>query len=93
MKETGAYRKLWNKKQSEFRSVLLSFNQHPQAIQLFFSQHARLHSAKMVQSEPWSFEDEVFSDLSEEQIRRPRRNLTIRLPGTCGTLPASKTSP
>lgn len=69
MKETGSYRKLWNKQQAEFRSVLLSFGQHPQVIQLFLRQHAMLHSAKMAQSEPWSFEDELFSDLSEEQTR------------------------
>lgn len=70
MKEMGSYRKMWNKQQTEFRGVLLSFIQHPQAIQLFLSQHARLHSAKMAQSEPWSFEDELFSDLGEEQTRR-----------------------
>jgi hypothetical protein len=70
VKETGSYRKLWNRQQTEFRGVLLSFNQHSRAIQMFLSQHAMLHSAKLAQSEPWSFEDELFSDLSEEQTRR-----------------------
>ncbi len=70
MKEMETYRKLWNKQQSEFRGVLLSFSQHAQALQLFLSQHAMLHSVKMAQSEPWSFEDELFSDLSEKQTRR-----------------------
>jgi hypothetical protein len=34
------------------------------------SQHAMLHSARMAQTEPWSFEDDVFQDATEEQIRR-----------------------
>lgn len=93
MKETGSYRKLWNKQQSEFRGVLLSFNQHPRAIQLFLSQHAMLHSAELAQSEPWSFEDELFSDLSAEHTRRIPPVLSIQFPGISGTLPASKTSP
>jgi DinB superfamily len=38
------------------------------------SQHAMLHSAKMAQTEPWSFEDQVFCDMPEEQIRRIPRN-------------------
>jgi hypothetical protein len=52
------------------RRILMSFNQHDKAIQMFLSQHAMLHSAKMAQTEPWSFEDQVFSHMPEEQIRR-----------------------
>jgi hypothetical protein len=48
--------------------------QHDEAIQLFLSQHAMLHSAKMAQSETWSFEDAVLDDMTEEQIRRIPRN-------------------
>ncbi len=33
-----------------------------------------LHSVKMAQSEPWSFEDEILNDMTEEQIRRIPRN-------------------
>jgi len=29
-----------------------------------------LHSAKMAQTESWSFEDEVLDDMTSEQIRR-----------------------
>ncbi len=65
----SSYLKSLNENQSELRRVLLSYNQHTQAIQLFLSQHARLHSAKMAKSEPWSFEDEVLNDLTEGQIR------------------------
>jgi hypothetical protein len=56
--------------QTELRRIRLSFSQHDKAIQLFLSQHAMLHSAKMAQTESWSFEDEVLSDMPEEQIRR-----------------------
>ena len=70
MKEFETYRKSWNKKQTEFRGILLSFNRHNRSIQMFLSQHAALHSAKMVQTEPWSFEDEILNDMTEEQIRR-----------------------
>jgi hypothetical protein len=69
-----SHRKLWNKQQKEFRRILLSFDQHPQAIELFLSQHAMLHSAKMAQTETWSFEDQVLDDMTEEQIRRIPRN-------------------
>lgn len=48
----------------------MSFNDHDKAIQLFLSQHAMLHSAKMTPTETWSFEDEVLNDMLEEQIRR-----------------------
>lgn len=69
-----SHRRLWNKRQSEFRRVLLRFDQHQKAIELFLSQHATLHSAKMAQSEAWSFEDDVLEDMTVAQIRRIPRN-------------------
>jgi hypothetical protein len=68
------YRKLLNRQQTELRHVMMSFDQHDKAIQLFLRQHAMLHSVKMAQSEPWSFEDEILNDMTEEQIRRIPRN-------------------
>lgn len=62
-------RKIWNKRQREFRRKLLSFEQHDQALHMFFSQHAMLHSADMSESEAWSYEDEIFSSLSDAQAR------------------------
>jgi hypothetical protein len=62
--------KQWNREQKEFRKILLSFDQHQQAIELFKRQHAMLHSAEMDPSSTWSFEDEVVSDMTEDQIRR-----------------------
>jgi len=69
-----AHRKLWNKQQQEFRRILLNFDQHHKAIERFLSQHAMLHSAKMADTEIWSFEDEILDDMSEEQFRRIPRN-------------------
>jgi hypothetical protein len=68
--KTETYRKNWNKQQTEFRRILLSFNQHQKAIEQFLSQHAMLHSSKMSQSEHWAYEDVVLNDMTEEQIRR-----------------------
>ena len=47
---------------------------HAKAVQLFTGQHAMLHAAQASQIEPWSFEDEVFRDATEEQIRRIPKN-------------------
>lgn len=64
-----SYRKRCLKQQTELRQVMLNADQAEAAIQLFLHQHAMLHSARMAQTEPWSFEDEVFNDLHEAQIR------------------------
>jgi hypothetical protein len=62
--------KQWNKEQKEFRQILLGFDQHQRALELFMRQHATLHSAEMDPSTTWSFEDEVLSDLDDDQMRR-----------------------
>jgi|BarGraNGADG00211_3_1021988.scaffolds.fasta_scaffold13553_2 uncharacterized damage-inducible protein DinB len=74
MKTLEYYRKGCLKQQTELYRILMSFNDPEEAIQLFLNQHAMLHSSKMAHTESWSFEDEVFSDLSEDQIRRIPRN-------------------
>ncbi|MGB3716955.1 MAG: DinB family protein [Candidatus Promineifilaceae bacterium] len=63
-------RKRWNKRQGELRTLLESGEDHLEAIQLFLSQHAPLHSAEMDHTESWSFEDEILNDLVEETVRR-----------------------
>lgn len=68
-----SYRKLCLKRQTDLRRVLSS-GQHEEAIEMFLSQHAVLHSAKMVGTDAWSFEDEVLDDMAEEQIRRVPRS-------------------
>ena len=74
-----SYRKLCLKRQTELRRIMTRSGQHGEAIQLFLSQHAMLHSAsvaanELAGTEPWSFEDEVLDDMTEEQIRRIPRN-------------------
>lgn len=74
MTKMESYRKLCLSQQTELRRIMMSFNQHQAAIEMFLCQHAMLHSAKMAQTEPWSFEDEVLDDMTEEQIRRIPQN-------------------
>jgi hypothetical protein len=68
------YRKSWNKQQTQLRKTLESNQQFEPAMAMFFSQHAQLHAAKMVQNEVWSFADWVIDDMTEAQIRRIPKN-------------------
>lgn len=72
--EMESNRKACNKRQTKLRDMMMSFDQHPTAIELFLKQHAMLHTAKMAQTDAWSFEDEVLNDMTEEQIRRIPQN-------------------
>ena len=74
MKRMESYRKLLNKQQTELRRVMMSFDQHDKAIRLFLRQHAMLHSFKMAQSEPWSFEDEILNDMTQGFVGRIATN-------------------
>lgn len=65
-----ANRKICQQQQTELRRMLLSDNRFQDAFQLFFKQHAMLHSARMASTESFSLEDEVFEELSEDQARR-----------------------
>lgn len=75
MESVEVHRKFCLAQQTELRRIMMSSTQHNKALQLFLSQHATLHSAKMTQTESWSFEDEVFKDATEEQIRRIPRGI------------------
>ena len=72
--EMETYRKAWNKQQTQLRKIMENSQKYDEAMALFFRQHAQLHSAKMIQTEPWSFADWVLDDMSEEQIRRIPKN-------------------
>ncbi len=65
-----SHRKLWNTQQQALRRALSRPADHAQAIELFLSQHAMVHSAEMAQAGLWSFEDEVWQGLSEAATRR-----------------------
>ena len=69
-----SYRKLCLKQQTELRRILLQPSQFEQALQMFLSQHARLHAQTMAGTEPWSFEDDVLKDMGETNIRRIPQN-------------------
>jgi hypothetical protein len=66
--------KVWNQGQKEFRRSLLSFEEHEQAIKLFMVQHGVLHSAEVDETLPHSYQDEILSDMSDDQIRRIPHN-------------------
>lgn len=72
--EFESYRKLCLKQQTDLRKIMGNPDQLEGAILLFMRQHAMLHSAKMAQTEPWSFEDAVLDDMAEKRIRRIPRN-------------------
>jgi len=65
-----ANRKICQKQQKELRQKLLSAGEYQEAIQLFFRQHAMLHSESMSRKGLFSLEDELFEDLSDESARR-----------------------
>jgi hypothetical protein len=67
-------RKLLNKQQTELRKAMTEGDQFDNAIQLFFVQHAMLHSRDVTQGEDthrdsWSYEDTILNDMTEERIR------------------------
>ncbi len=64
-----SHRQHWARQQQLFRQALSTKERHQEAIRLFLSQHAMVHSASMAQSGEWSFEDEVLDGLSEIQLR------------------------
>lgn len=64
-----ANRKICLKQQTELRNYLHRASQFQEALELFFKQHAMLHSFEMAHTEPFSLEDEVFEDLGEEKAR------------------------
>lgn len=68
------YRTLCLKRQTELRQIMAHPERHDEAIRLFLSQHAMLHSAGMAGTEPWSFEDAILDGMTEEQMRRIPRN-------------------
>lgn len=69
METVESYRKVCLAQQTELRRMMMTSTQHDQAVQFFLSQHAMLHSAKLAQIKSWSFEDEIFNDATEAQLR------------------------
>jgi hypothetical protein len=70
METIETQRKFLLKQQTHLRQIMMKFDQHDEAIKLFMDQHAMLHSAKVAETDLWSFEDAVLDDMPEEQFRR-----------------------
>ena len=69
------HRKSWNQQQQALRQSLTCLDDPPQAIELFLSQHAVLHTAGMSRMGLYSFEDETLAGLTVPQMRILPRNL------------------
>jgi hypothetical protein len=69
LENIAEYRKLCLERQTELRRVMVNPKQFSEAVQLFFLQHASLHSKKMALTQDWSYEDAILDDMTEEQIR------------------------
>ncbi len=62
--------KLWNEQHQALQRALARPADHAQAVELFLSVHAMVHSTVMSQAGLWSFEDEVCQDLDDTGYRR-----------------------
>ncbi len=62
-------RTLWNQQQQALRRALSNPDDHAKALALFLDQHAMVHPVQLTQSQLWSFDDELWQDLTEEAIR------------------------
>lgn len=62
-------RKNWNARQKELRTLFSDPANYPQAVDLFFQQHAEVHSGIMSSAGSLSFEDNVINDMADNQMR------------------------
>lgn len=62
-------RKHWNALHQKLNRALAAGDSE-KAIEIFLDQHSMVHSANMSKMGHWSFEDEVLSDLTDDQIRK-----------------------
>lgn len=79
--EIETNRKRLLRQQTELRRVMTSGGRFDEAMQLFFEQHASLHTAQIRTqksgnrlTEFWSFEDAILDELSESHFRRIPEN-------------------
>jgi hypothetical protein len=62
-------RKRWNEGQQALRKALARPGTHAQAVELFLTQHAMIHSAEMSKAGLYSFEDEIWNGLDDASAR------------------------
>ncbi len=61
-------RRVWNENHAALRCLLLKDKDYSKALPIFLSQHGMAHSARL-RAGVWSFQDEVLSGLTPEQLR------------------------
>jgi hypothetical protein len=60
---------LWNERHKELRVILRNPEEFDRAVPILLDQHAMVNSAEMSGSGLWSFEDEIWGGLTDEQTR------------------------
>ena len=69
MKDLKTFRRQWSTDQKKLRGMLTSGDQVDESKELFYSQHGVLHSKAVSESDSWSFADQVFLGISQDQLR------------------------
>lgn len=64
----------WNRQQKLLQNLLSKSGDHRQAIDLCLEQHSATHTAEMTDAGRWSFEDEVWENMTESDFRKMPRN-------------------
>jgi hypothetical protein len=70
--------RLWSENHKKLTGIILKPHEHNAAVELFLSQHSLLHASEMSHSAVATLEDDLFSDLREETIRK----YPVKVPGT-----------
>ena len=63
------HRKLWNHQQKRLQLQLLDEDPPTDTFELFFEQHAAMHSSQMSGEDGWSLEDQILNDLNDITFR------------------------
>ena len=70
MDKVETNRKFLLNQQTQLRQIMMKSDRYEEAIKLFMEQHAMLHSARVAETDLWSYEDALLDDMPEEQFRR-----------------------
>ncbi len=69
MNDLKTFRRQWSTDQKKLRGMLTSGDQADESKELFYSQHGVLHSKAVSESDSWSYADQVFLGISQDQLR------------------------
>ncbi len=61
-------RRYWSSQQQILRRLLMKDHDYRQALPIFTSQHAMIHTAKLHPGSPWSCQDKALNGLTEAQM-------------------------